>query len=302
MFIVLFQIHKYIHISYSIFLVSGKTWGDQRHLPVLLIHGIFDNAGSFDYLISMLPKCYFYVCIDLPSHGKSTHFQKGVLGNFLNFVVAIKYVVDYFKWKKLYYVGHSFGGQIGLYMTSIYPNLILKFIIIDSLPPKFMKIPETLKNLRELFDEHMELINKLQKSKPPQYTYNEALEKMISIRRTNMLPEHAAFLAQRTLIRTDDHFIFSNDPQLRLLPYPLFSVEQVKDIITGIVCPTLIIFTTDSIYNIDLHKNEKVINVYFNMKNVRYHSVKGNHDVHMMSPEVVAPVISDFLNEEQCHL
>ena len=157
------------------FLVSGKTWGDQRQLPVLLIHGLTDNAGSFDRLISMLPKCYFYVCIDLPGHGKSTHFQKGVLGNFLMFVVAVKYVVDYFKWEKLYYIGHSLGGQIGLYVASIFPNLILKFVIIDALPPQFMKTPETLKSLRELFEKHMELVGKLQKSKPPQYTYDLSL-------------------------------------------------------------------------------------------------------------------------------
>lgn len=219
------------------------------------------------------------------------------------FVLAVKYVVNHFKWEKLYYIGHSFGGQIGLYLTSIFPSLVLKFVIIDSLPPEFIKIPETLKSLREFFEKHLEFIDKLQKSTQPQYTYEEALERIIVSRRTNMLREHAQCLAHRGLRRTEDSgFRFSYDPQLKLLPYPFFSVEQVQNIVTGILCPTIIIFTTDSMYNTDLHKNEKVINVFFQMKNLRYHSVKGNHDVHLISPESVAPIISSFLNEKQCNL
>lgn len=251
----------------------------------------------------MLPKCYFFVCIDLPSHGRSTHFQKGVLGNFLMFVIAVKYVINHFKWEKLYYIGHSFGGQIGLYATSLFPHLITKFVILDSLPPQYIKIPETLNSLREFFQKHLEFTDKLEKSKPPHYSYEEVLERMIVSRKTNMLPEHARCLLERMVIKTEDgSYRFTYDPQLRLLPYPFFSVEQVQNIIAGIVCPTLIIFATNSVYNNNLHKNERVTNVYFHMKNVRYHSVNGNHDVHMISPELVSPIVSDFLNEQLCNL
>lgn len=284
-------------------IIAGKTWGKPHDPPILLVHGIIDNAGSFDRLVPLLPKNYFYVCIDLPGHGRSTHFQKGVLGNFLMYVIAVRYVIDHFKWVKLYYIGHSFGGQIGLYVTSVFADFISKFVIIDSLPPQFIQIPKTLKSLRELFEKHLEFTDKLQKSKPPQYSYEEALDRMITYRRTNMSPTLVKFLAERTLVKTEEGgYRFTSDPQLRMLPYPLFSVEQVQNIVSGIVCPTLIIFATDSVYSTNLHKNERVTNVYFNMANLRYYSVKGNHDVHIISPERIAPVISDFLNEQQCHL
>lgn len=58
--------------------VAGKWYGDRNKQPVLAFHGWQDNAGTFDRLIPLLPKTISVWAIDLPGHGKSSHFPTGM--------------------------------------------------------------------------------------------------------------------------------------------------------------------------------------------------------------------------------
>nr|CAH7753933.1 unnamed protein product [Callosobruchus chinensis] len=48
-----------------------------------------DNAGAFDNLIPLLPHKFRYVCIDLPGHGRSSHFPPHLPLHTLNFLLDI---------------------------------------------------------------------------------------------------------------------------------------------------------------------------------------------------------------------
>ncbi|CAG7817538.1 unnamed protein product [Allacma fusca] len=71
--------------------VSGKTWGDVNGIPVLGLHGWTDNAGTFDRLAPLLPKSLYFVAIDLPGHGRSSHHPEGLLPNLvvINFTLHL---------------------------------------------------------------------------------------------------------------------------------------------------------------------------------------------------------------------
>lgn len=49
--------------------LAVKCWHSRVLKPVLVAHGLTENAGSFDRLIPLLPKEFFYVVVDLPGHG-----------------------------------------------------------------------------------------------------------------------------------------------------------------------------------------------------------------------------------------
>lgn len=102
--------------------VAAKTWGSSKNYPILVIHGLMDNASSFDRLISQLPKSFYYVCIDLPGHGYSSHFPSSVPLKFLNYVHCIKFVLDELNWKNCASIAHSLGASMIHFFTYLYPS------------------------------------------------------------------------------------------------------------------------------------------------------------------------------------
>jgi hypothetical protein len=43
----------------------AKVWGPDDGVPVLAVHGLMDNAGSFDTLAPLLPPHVRLVCLEL---------------------------------------------------------------------------------------------------------------------------------------------------------------------------------------------------------------------------------------------
>ncbi len=46
-------------------LAIAKVWGPEDGVPVLAVHGLMDNAGSFDTLAPLLPPHVRLVCLEL---------------------------------------------------------------------------------------------------------------------------------------------------------------------------------------------------------------------------------------------
>jgi hypothetical protein len=46
-------------------LAIAKVWGPDDGVPVLAVHGLMDNAGSFDTLAPLLPPHVRLVCLEL---------------------------------------------------------------------------------------------------------------------------------------------------------------------------------------------------------------------------------------------
>lgn len=91
--------------------IAGKWYGDRHRQPVLAFHGWQDNAGTFDRLIPLLPKTIPVLSIDLPGHGRSSHFPPGIQYHvFWDYIPVVRRIVKYFGWEKVKLMGHSLGG------------------------------------------------------------------------------------------------------------------------------------------------------------------------------------------------
>ncbi len=143
----IFQV--FIHKMYSsslcvniyVFLcIIAKVWGPDDGVPAIAIHGLMDNAGSFDLLAPLLPPNIRLVCIELcgkfffdiwriyfrdiwiqkddiwesiyksTGHGHSSAYPPGVILHYFDHAFHVKLVVDYFKWEKLkvIVIGHRY--------------------------------------------------------------------------------------------------------------------------------------------------------------------------------------------------
>lgn len=94
---------------------------------ILLVHGLASNAGFWRYNIKELGKDYRVIAVDLPGYGKSDKKSYPYKMSFYadeiyKFLIAINI-------KKVYYVGHSMGGQIGIHFVLKHPEMIERLIL-----------------------------------------------------------------------------------------------------------------------------------------------------------------------------
>ncbi|XP_048519483.1 serine hydrolase-like protein isoform X2 [Dendroctonus ponderosae] len=261
-----------------------------------------DNAGSFDDLIPLLPK-YFYICMDLPGHGKSDPLPPILPIHSADYLLAIKVVVDYFQRDKYIYMGHSYGGQMGMLFSRLYPHLIEKLILLDTL--HFVTKPaDAFKSVMiTAIEETLELDRKTKTRLPPQYTYEEAVQKVMQARRSPISERAAKNLLKRSLKKVgEDKFELTIDQRLKFVLSPLhdnrYAIEVLKS--APLQCPVLIILGEDSkilrsflLPVLEHLKRQKCVKIVY---------VKGDHDVHQVTPERVAPFVCEFLNYNKSKL
>ncbi|KAM6213852.1 LOW QUALITY PROTEIN: serine hydrolase-like protein 2 [Sarcoramphus papa] len=93
--------------------VAAKAWGPLEGHPVLCLHGWLDNANTFDKLIPLLPRDYYYVAMDFSGHGLSSHRPAGSPYHFLDYVSDVRRVAAALQWRRFTLMGHSMGGSVG---------------------------------------------------------------------------------------------------------------------------------------------------------------------------------------------
>ncbi|RMC03359.1 hypothetical protein DUI87_20555 [Hirundo rustica rustica] len=120
--------------------VAAKAWGHLEGDPVLCLHGWLDNANTFDKLIPLLPRGYYYVAMDFSGHGLSSHRPAGCPYHFLDYVTDVRRVAAALQWKRFTLMGHSMGGAVAGMFCFLYPEMVDKLILLESLG--FLLAPE----------------------------------------------------------------------------------------------------------------------------------------------------------------
>lgn len=274
---------------------SGLSWGNSSSKkPVLLVHGLQHNCGAFNKLIPMLYNNYSFVAIDLPGHGRSSHFPLGLPLDFFNFVHSIKRVIDHLKWTSFIYIGHSFGSQIGTYFAAIFPQYIESLIVIDSMEPRPVPLGQTLKRFQFLADKFIHIDEKLEKGEPPVYSYEEAYNKTQKNNFWPLKPEATKDLLERSLKSFKKGYTFVNDQRLKCIVGPVLIFEQQKEILDNVVCPVLFLLAEDNMERYTTYLKQ-VYEYNVAKKTCFIRIVKGDHAVHQNYPERIRFLINEFL-------
>ncbi|XP_013860420.1 serine hydrolase-like protein [Austrofundulus limnaeus] len=281
--------------------IRGKIWGPDHGRPVLCLHGWADNCGTFNTLIPLLPKDFRYVAMDLPGHGCSSHRPPGILYSFLSYVMDVRRVVDALRWSKFSIIGHSMGGNIAGTFSAVYPEMVDTVVLVDS----FGFLPTDLKELPEILKQGMDgmlEMEKQSKEKPPKvYSYEKAVERLMA-GNESLTEKSAKILLERGLVQVEGGVVFSRDMRLHLRNIVRFSLEQNLDFQSRIEASVLVVLAEGGFGKLLSEDDKKkflsqIIQGYKD-KNHTVVSVPGNHHVHLNNPEVVAPVVSNFLMSE----
>ncbi|XP_018573755.1 serine hydrolase-like protein [Anoplophora glabripennis] len=276
--------------------IAVKAWGDENDEAILVSHGRLDNAGAFDRLIPYLPNSFYYICIDLPGHGKSSHFSPHLPIYTTNYVLVYKLLAQYFKRQSYIIMGHSYGGQIGFLFAQLYPNLVKKLILLDTVHMYPVSVKDFKYYLIDSFNSTIKLTEKLKTGNPPSYTYEEALNKLLHGRQgTPLTTEAATALLRRAVEPTGDgKYTFTFDQRMKNFINPTHDFRYILEALREdpVTCPILIVLGEHSFTKIDM---ELILQELSKLSNVSVEYVDGYHDIHNNNPDRVAPIVNKFL-------
>lgn len=277
---------------------SGKWWGSRFRQPILALHGWQDNCGTFDRLIPLLPENVSVLAIDLPGHGKSSHYPAGMSYYlFWDGITLIRRIVKHHKWSNITLLGHSLGGALSFMYAACFPDEVSKLISIDIAGP-------TVRDQNMLASKTGDCIDKflayetLPESKMPRYDYDEMISLVLDAYQGSVDLESVKILMKRGMAPSPcgRGFHFSRDLRLKVSMMGMFSEEQVLIYASQIRCEVLNIRGKPGMSFGDPNVYQKVIDkIRENAKRVVYEEVEGTHHLHLVNPERIYKIISEFL-------
>lgn len=283
--------------------VAGKWWGSRRKQPVLALHGWQDNAGTFDKLIPLLAKDISFLAIDLPGHGKSSHYPPGMQYYlFWDGVALIRRIVKHFKWEKVALMGHSLGGALSFIYAASFPDEVSKLISLDIAGPTVRDQKSLASATGGCIDKFLEYEH-LKIENMPCYGYQEMIDLVVDAYDGSVDEAGVKILMKRGMAPLPKEakksgYCFARDVRLKVSIMGMFTTEQVLSYAERIKCQVLNIRAEPGM---KFHKPEVYEMVIEAMRGsaefVIFKKVPGTHHVHLVNPERIASDIDDFLHE-----
>ncbi|XP_019817483.2 serine hydrolase-like protein 2 isoform X1 [Bos indicus] len=288
--------------------IAAKAWGSHQATPVLCLHGWLDNANSFDRLIPLLPKDFNYVAMDFGGHGLSSHYSPGFPYHYQNFVSEVRRVAAALKWNRFSLLGHSFGGAVGGMFSCIFPEMVDKLILLESLP--FVLDTNEMDNLLTYKRRAIEHVLQVEASRKPEQVVSpeEMLQRLLK-KNSHAGEECGKHLLQRGTTQVATGVWLNRDRRITWAEHCLdfVSRELFMHYIKNLQARVLLVKATEGYYALrreDDADKETVMFVVSSLKSVlkerfQYFEVPGNHYIHMNQPQQVARVISSFLQNKE---
>lgn len=287
--------------------IAGKAWGDPQGKPILGLHGWLDNAGTHDGLAVRLPEGYRLVCLDQPGHGLSSHYPPGMAYKLSDAFTFIRRVLEHLEWEKCTLMGHSMGGGISLWYSAMFPEQVEKLVTIDLISFGALSLNKHVAASRKSVLETLKVQKKLDNPKTPVYTFEDAcghafMASNIINGRGSISKEAVETLMARGLREVEGGFTWSADLRLRI-PTAFNMVQEItEEYGSKVACPHLLIKGTDSHkYMADESYDRLLKNFRNNNPKFCYREIEGGHHLHLNTPDIVAPVISEFLERNFDH-
>lgn len=210
-------------------------WGEQTAPPLMLVHGGFDFARTFDVFAPLLAKAgWRVVAWDQRGHGASEHAP---LYNWEADVRDAAAVMDAVSTDALPVIGHSKGGGLMLQLADIAPWRISRLVNLDGLP-SHRQAPDIsgYERTRMLADEMASWLNHQRRAH--ELSRRPGTLEELATRRGKMNPrlskEWLLYLAAVGSAKSDDGYRWTIDPALRLGgfgPYrPDWSLQRLPSV------------------------------------------------------------------------
>jgi len=95
---------------------------------ILFVHGLGGSSRQFEEIMNLLAPNLFPIAIDLPGHGDSEGIVPVSVDGLATIVDGVLSSIGVSG--SIYYVGHSFGGLIGLRFAALHPRRVGRMVLI----------------------------------------------------------------------------------------------------------------------------------------------------------------------------
>jgi pimeloyl-ACP methyl ester carboxylesterase len=222
-------------------------WGNHSAPLLILLHGGFDHARSWDWTARLLAKDYHVIAPDLRGHGDSAWSAEGSY-MMANFVYDLGLLVDLLDRAPVTIVGHSLGGSISLRYAGLFPDKVRKIVAIEGLglsPDRLkQKAEENVPDAWRLWIDGRRASAARAGRRYP--TIEAAIGRMRE-RNEHLSVEQALHLTQHGVNRNEDgSYSWKFDPYLNNAAPQAGTDADLPEFWARIACPTLLCLGKDS--------------------------------------------------------
>lgn len=273
------------------FTVFGKNlaiqaWNTSAAIPVLALHGWYDNSASFQLLAGLLPECAI-VAPDLAGHGHSDYRSADAAYNIWQDVGELAQLTENLGWQQFVVIGHSRGANIATLFAATFPEKVSKLILLDGFVPKPSEPALAPSVLAESIADKHRLLDAPRR-------YYASREEALQTRQRGMLKltrPAAEAIAERGLAHNQSGYFWRADPRLRGASELRLSRAYIEAFVARIACPTLIF--SAQLGESDLWQELAARNGNITIE----HCPAASHHLHMEGDIAgVAEIIRDFLS------
>lgn len=279
--------------------VSGKWYGPKDNRPIVGLHGILDNAGTFDTLAPLLPQHVGFLSIDLPGHGLSSKLPDGMTYSLIDYVKFCLILMRHYKWEQMSIIAHSMSAMYSYIFSALFPEKIDMFVSLDMLKPVLLEPKEIVTDLSERLSGSLQEINRNRTTEPPSYTFDECVERLYKGSNKSVKKELCKHLLERNLVESEKYsgkFYFRADSRLKCFLYNMFPHESILEMGNRITAGHLFIKAGQcQIFEPRKYYDEVLTYLKANKPLFEHHEVDGTHHVHLNEAEKVSKIVNPFI-------
>lgn len=273
--------------------IAGIAVGNEQAPVILCLHGWLDNAASFipffDRMLSVnstLLEQYYFIAIDWPGHGHSTHRGKNSYYHFIDWSHDLLVLIENQGWQQIDIIGHSMGGMVATLFTSAFNEKVKQLLLIEAIG----LITESESPSEQL---RKGLLSRLQlagKQKNIHKNIDSAIQARMNV--SDLANEPARLLVERGLEQARNGVTWRSDPKLRNTSLQRYSLKQAVQIVANVHCPITLI-RGDTGFDM-VQQGIKVFAEH--MANFQQFTIKGGHHPHMQSTQELLNIVEDLYN------
>jgi pimeloyl-ACP methyl ester carboxylesterase len=264
--------------------LSYLEW-NQGKKPLLLLHGMADNALVWSSLGDYLAADYHTVAPDMRGHGESSKPERDY--SFESVIADLETLMDKLGWSAAHIVSHSWTAKLAAIWARQNPGRLLSVTLVD--PIFIWKIPSFLKLTFPLLYNVLPFL----KSMGPFSSYEEAEQKIKQLSQYQNWSSIQQQVFQAGIEQKADG-TWGSKFTIAARDGIFAAVMEVPGFINPIDTPTLFIQPEKGVNR----QNWQIQPYKTNLKNLTLKKIPGNHWPFLTNPEEFNKTVSIFLAQQ----
>lgn len=111
-----------------------REYGKAGGPVVMLLHGLFGNAGNWQGVVKYLQDDYRLILPDLRNHGRSPH---ATVMDYPSLAADLLALMDSLQLESATLIGHSMGGKSAMWLALNHPERVERLVVADIAPVSY---------------------------------------------------------------------------------------------------------------------------------------------------------------------